>query len=167
MSSMNWSMQAWSFGIDREGIQRTLARQDYDKPIPVAAGREPVFGQAHRIQYHFNVNRGKPYLEMDFGRINLKELNFIDNRKEGELLAELVPPVAAVDGMKVTGETIPAESDSQIQQLQPGLNTLLSAGRYQAVCPVRWKCQDPQWQDNRRAGDLRKKREFRDRQHTF
>jgi uncharacterized protein len=115
------------FGIDREGIQRTLARQDYDKPIPVAAGREPVFGQAHRIQYHFNVNRGKPYLEMDFGRINMKELNFIDNRKEGELLAELVPPIAAVDGMKVTGETIPAESDSQIQQLKPGLNTLLSA----------------------------------------
>jgi uncharacterized protein (DUF342 family) len=114
------------FGIDQEGIRRTLARQDYDKPIPVAAGREPIFGQAHRIQYHFNINRGKPYLEMDFGRINLKELNFIDNRKAGELLAELVPPVAAVDGRKVTGEIIPAESDSQIQQLQPGLNTLLS-----------------------------------------
>jgi uncharacterized protein (DUF342 family) len=114
------------FGIDQEVIQRTLARQDYDKPIPVAAGRKPVFGQAHRIHYHFSINRGKPYLEMDFGRINLKELNFIDNRKEGELLAELVPPVAAVDGMKVTGDSIPAESDNQIQQLQPGLNTLLS-----------------------------------------
>jgi hypothetical protein len=114
------------FGIDREGIQRTLARCDYDKPIPVAAGREPVFGKAHRIQYRFNINRGKPYLEMDFGRINLKELNFIDNRKEGELLAELVAPVAAVDGVKVTGEIIPAESDSEIEQLKPGLNTLLS-----------------------------------------
>jgi hypothetical protein len=114
------------FGIDREGIQRTLARCDYDKPIPVAAGREPVFGKAHRIQYRFNINRGKPYLEMDFGRINLKELNFIDNRKEGELLAELVPPVAAVDGVKVTGEIIPAESDSEIEQIKPGLNTLLS-----------------------------------------
>lgn len=112
------------FGIDREGIQRTLSRQDYGRPIPVAAGREPVFGQAHRIQHHFNVNRGKPYLAMDFGRINLKELNFIDNRKEGELLAELVPPVAAVDGAKVTGETIPAESDSEIVQLQAGQNTL-------------------------------------------
>ena len=114
------------FGIDQEGIQRTLSRRVYDKPIPVAAGREPVFGRAHRIEYHFNVNRGKPYLAMDFGRINLKELNFIDNRKEGELLAELVPPVAAMDGAKVTGETIPAESDSEVVQLQPGLNTLLS-----------------------------------------
>jgi len=115
-----------AFGIDHEGIQRTLSRNDYDKPVPVAAGREPVFGKAHRILYHFNVNRGKPYLVMDFDRINLKELNFIDNRKEGQLLAELVPPVAAVDGKKVTGETIPAESDSEIEQLQPGLNTVLS-----------------------------------------
>ena len=114
------------FGIDQEGIQRTLSHRVYDKPIPVAAGREPVYGRAHRIQYHFNVNRGKPYLAMDFGRINLKELNFIDNRKEGELLAELVPPVTAMDGAKVTGETIPAESDSEVVQLQPGLNTLLS-----------------------------------------
>lgn len=114
------------FGIDREGIQNSLSRQDYSKPIPVAAGREPVFGQAHRIQYHFNVNRGKPYLEMDFGRINLKELDFIDNRKEGELLAELVPPVAAIDGMKVNGESIPAAMDNKIEQLKPGLNTLLS-----------------------------------------
>jgi uncharacterized protein (DUF342 family) len=114
------------FGIDQEGIQRTLSRRDYDKPIPVAAGREPVFGKAHRILYHFNVNRGKPYLEMEFDRINLKELNFIDNRKEGDLLAELLPPVAAVDGKKVSGETIPAESDSEIAQLQQGLNTLLS-----------------------------------------
>lgn len=114
------------YGIDQQGIQRTLALRDYDKPIPVAAGRKPLFGQAHRIQYHFNINRGKPYLEMEFGRINLKELNFIDNRKEGELLAELVPPVAAVSGMKVTGEIIPAEIDSEMEQLKPGMNVLLS-----------------------------------------
>ena len=114
------------YGIDQQGIQRTLALRDYDKPIPVAAGRKPLFGQAHRIQYHFNINRGKPYLEMEFGRINLKELNFIDNRKEGELLAELVPPVAAVSGMKVTGEIIQAEIDSEMEQLKPGMNVLLS-----------------------------------------
>ena len=37
-----------------------------------------MFGKAHRILYHFNLNRGKPCLEMDFDRINLKELNFIE-----------------------------------------------------------------------------------------
>jgi len=67
------------YGIDRQALKRILAGALYGKPVPVAAGIEPVFGRAHRIQYHFNTNRGKPYLEMDFGRINLKELNFLQS----------------------------------------------------------------------------------------
>ena len=115
-----------SFGIDSECIRGLLSRKDYGKPVPVAAGVPPVFGRAHRAVHHFNANRGKPWLEMDFGRINLKELNFIENRKAGDLLAELVPPVVAVDGRKVTGETIPAATDSEIVKLGAGANTRLS-----------------------------------------
>ena len=115
-----------SFGIDSECIRGLLSRKDYGKPVPVAAGVQPVFGRAHRAVHHFNANRGKPWLEMDFGRINLKELNFIENRKAGDLLAELVPPVVAVDGRKVTGETIPAATDSEIVKLGAGANTRLS-----------------------------------------
>lgn len=111
------------FGIDRGAIERTLERQTYGRPVPVAAGRNAVCGASERVRYHFNVNRGKPYLEMDFGRINLKELNFIDYRRKDDLLAELEPPVAAVDGRKVTGEIIPAETDSEIVRLNGGLNT--------------------------------------------
>lgn len=117
------------FGIDRDCIQTMLSRRNFGKPVPVAAGINPVFGQAHRIVHHFNVNRGKPYLEMDFGRINLRELNFIENCRSGELLAELVPPVSAVDGRKVSGEIIPSESDNEIVQLNAGLNTHLSEDR--------------------------------------
>ena len=117
------------FGIDHECIRNMLARQTFGKPVPVAAGVEPVFGRAHRIVYHFNTNRGKPYLEMDFGRINLKELNFIENCRNEDLLAELVPPVSAVDGRKVTGETIAAATDSEIVQLSAGANTVLTPDR--------------------------------------
>ncbi len=124
------------YGIDRQALKRILAGALYGKPVPVAAGIEPVFGRAHRIQYHFNTNRGKPYLEMDFGRINLKELNFIENCTAEDLLAELIPPVTAVDGRKVTGEVIPADTDSEIVTLHPGANTVLSedGSRLYAAC---------------------------------
>jgi len=88
-----------------------------------------VFGKGHRIVYHFNVNRGKPYLEMDFGRINLKELNFIENCIVGDLLAVLEPPVRPVDGRTVTGDIIPAETDPTTVELVAGPNTHLSSDR--------------------------------------
>jgi uncharacterized protein (DUF342 family) len=119
------------YGIDRDAMNILISKSLYEKPVPAAAGTVPVFGRAHRIVYRFNVNRGRPYLEMDFGRINLKELNFIDNCRTGDLLAELEMPILAVDGRTVTGETIPAQTDSQIVPLVPGTNTLLSPDRTQ------------------------------------
>lgn len=115
-----------SFGIDRLSINKLLETNSYDTPTLVAWGREPVFGKSRRVEYLFELNRGKPYLEMDFGRINLKELNFIDNRRKGELLARLLPPVTAVDGSTVTGKTIPAERDDTVTEIPAGENTLLS-----------------------------------------
>jgi len=114
------------YGIDFEDLQRILTEEIYGKPIPVAAGLEPIRGRKHRIAYHFNTNRGKPYLEMDFGRINLRELNFIENCREGDLLAELEPPIIAVDGRTVEGEVVSAGSDEEEATLRAGPNTQLS-----------------------------------------
>lgn len=116
-------------GIDRRAIERLIAGRTYSQSVPVATGRAPVAGSANRIRYHFNTNRGKPYLEMEFGRINLKELNFIENCVEGDLLAELLPPIEAVDGRTVTGAVIEAERDSRPVQLNGGANTRLNADR--------------------------------------
>jgi hypothetical protein len=115
-----------SFGIDREAILRLLREEAYGERRVVARGAEPVFGRSRRVEYLFELNRGKPYLEMEFGRINLKELNFIDNRKKGELLARLLPPVEAVDGSTVTATVIPAERDETVATIPAGENTVLS-----------------------------------------
>jgi len=115
-------------GIDRDRVQRLLSKREYDVERIVATGRAPVSGAGRRVTYHFNVNRGKPYLEMDFGRINLKELNFIENCHQGELLAELEPPVGPVAGETVTGQSIPAEAEVSSAQLRAGANTRLADG---------------------------------------
>lgn len=113
-------------GIDRERIEKLLYRKEFGMPVEIARGREPVNGEAGRIMYHFNTNRGRPYLEMDFGRINLKELNFIENVDEGTLLAELLPPVRPEDGFTVSGRTLYAESDTEPAVLDAGENTRLN-----------------------------------------
>ncbi|MFP4561740.1 MAG: FapA family protein [Spirochaetia bacterium] len=121
--------QGVRFGIDLEEIQRFVGRQDFGAEKVAARGRPPVHGQAAKVEYHFNTNRGKPYLEMDFGRINLKELNFIENVKSGALLAELLDPVEPVDGKDVTGRPLPAEPAEGAAELKAGKNTRLSGDK--------------------------------------
>ena len=114
------------YGIDRSAIARIATYQDYGKTMVVARGTSPVHGEGSKIVYHFNVNRGKPYREMDFGRIDLKELNFIENKNAGDLLAEIAAPVRAVNGRTVTGITIPARPAGENAFLIAGANTTLN-----------------------------------------
>lgn len=132
------------YGIDEQRIKDVLKRRLWNSRFIAAQGTRAVLGRGYRISYLFNRNRGKPYLEMNFGRINLKELNFIENKKSGDLLAELIPPVKAVDGRKVTGEIIPAETDRELVELHGGANTRLSEDRRRlyAECDGNVRIQD-------------------------
>jgi hypothetical protein len=115
-----------TYGVDDERLSDLLHNNRYDEPVVIAQGSLPVHAQSATIQYHFNTNRGKPYLELDFGRIDLRELNFIENRYEGDLLASLLPPVKPKDGTTVTGTTVYAETTTEPVQLSAGENTELS-----------------------------------------
>ncbi|MEX2443024.1 MAG: FapA family protein [Alkalispirochaeta sp.] len=125
-----------TFGVDRAAVSRVLMDRRYDEQITVAWGREPVYGRSRRVEYRFKTTRGKPYLEMPFGRINLKELSFIDNRKTGDLLAILLPPVEAKDGSTVTGKIIPASRDDTVVQIPAGENTRFSADQSELYAAI-------------------------------
>jgi hypothetical protein len=115
------------YGIDRERIERLLIQREFDRPVQVAGGRAAVDAQAAQIRYHFHPNRGKPYLELDFGRIDLKELAFIENKKSGDVLAELTEPVGARNGRTVTGTVLYANTETHPAELKAGKNTQLNA----------------------------------------
>ncbi|MDF1567681.1 MAG: FapA family protein, partial [Spirochaetaceae bacterium] len=70
-------------GAVRALIRGEGVRDDY----PVAKGRRAEAGIAERTECLFITDRGKPWKELSGGRIDLKELNFIQNRKAGDLLA--------------------------------------------------------------------------------
>ncbi|MFW5695102.1 MAG: DUF342 domain-containing protein [Alkalispirochaeta sp.] len=130
------SAEGVTFGVDRAAITQLLQDSRYAEEVIVARGREPVYGRSRRVDYRFKTTRGKPYLEMPFGRINLKELRFIDNRKAGDLLAVLLPPVAAQDGSTVTGVSIPASRDDTVVQIPAGENTRFNADQSELYAAI-------------------------------
>jgi len=112
-------------GIDRSAIAHIVGYQDYGKSIIIAQGTSPIHGEDRKVVYHFNVNRGKPYREMEFDRIDLKELDFIENKLKGDLLASLAPSVRPINGSTVTGISIPAMPPGEGESLMAGQNTFL------------------------------------------
>lgn len=118
-----------TYGVDVSAIASLIERKRYGDAVLVTSGKPVVHGQSAEVAYHFNTVRGKPYLEMDFGRINLKELNFIENKDEGDLLAELLPPVLPEDGRTVRNTIVPAEPPRGQVEIRPGKGTRLSDDR--------------------------------------
>ncbi len=114
------------FGIDIEAVKRVVKHELYGQRTVIARGLPAVAETGRRIEYKFNTDRGRPYLTMDFGRINLKELNFIENCDEGDLLAVLLPQIDPVDGKTVTGRVVSAERGAPSDRLVGGPNTRLS-----------------------------------------
>lgn len=100
----------------------------YRRSTLVAQGNEPVQGVAARVLCHF-ITEKKPFKELRYGRIDLKELNFIQNRKAGDLLAELVGVVPAQDGLTVKGQILPAAAPGEGETLQTGSHVRVEEGK--------------------------------------
>ncbi|THB65860.1 MAG: DUF342 domain-containing protein [Spirochaetaceae bacterium] len=113
-------------GICKDNILGALSKNNYQQWFVCARGQAPVFGSAHRIEYLFKTDRGKPFLTDDFGRMNLKELHFIEMVEKDQQLARLLEPISPVDGFTVSGKELKAETDDQIVALQAGPNTRLN-----------------------------------------
>lgn len=118
-------------GVDTERVRAIVRDERYGERVTVAEGSPPVDARSARVVYHFDPHRGKPYLVMEFDRINLRELKFVENVHAGDLLAELEPPIAPRDGVTVLGRTLPASADVEEIALSAGENTELSADRKQ------------------------------------
>ncbi len=96
-------------GFDEEALQALLGTGNSGYSRIAAWGKAPVKGRSERTECLFVTRRGKPWKELNSGRIDLKELNFIQNRKAGELLAQHIPAIPSKDGFDVLGNMIEAE----------------------------------------------------------
>jgi len=100
-------------GINEEAVH-ALLRPGYNGHSRIVAwGEVPVKGRRERFKCLFVTDRGKPWKELNSGRIDLKELNFIQNRNAGDILAEYIPEESSSDGYDVFGNITEAEEPDE------------------------------------------------------
>ena len=115
-----------TFGIDNEVLNSIVLKNIYNQQVIVARGSPAIDEKAAQPEYFFITDRGKPFKELEYERIDLKELNFIQNKKKGELLAKLVKPQPPIDGKDILGNRIIANRGVSAPQFSAGQGAVLS-----------------------------------------
>jgi len=96
-----------SYGIWNEVISQIAHEKPVNKWVTIAKGEKPAEGKDGYVKYYFNKDGRTAKLKEDSsGRVNIKDMNLIDNVKAGDILCELVPPEIGRSGMSVKGEEI-------------------------------------------------------------
>ena len=111
------------YGFNDRLIEQAVIKGIYDNEICIAEGKKVVNGRGRRVSYRFDINPGKPFLMDEYGNVNLRELNFIQNKKKGDLLAVIMMPEEGKDGIDIYGHTI-YHTTERDEDVFPGKNTV-------------------------------------------
>ncbi len=115
-------------GVNDEIIKEIIKNNKLDEEIVVAKGLFPVNGRPLQIKLFFKTERGKPFLTDNFDRINLKELDFIQNVQKGQVIGEIVEGVKGADGYNIIGTVLKSQTIKS-QNLLCGSNTIMENGK--------------------------------------
>ncbi len=113
-------------GIREEEIRKAVEEKLYNTRITAAAGIFPVHPKSASAEYFFETDRGKPFKELDYGRIDLRELNFIQNTDKGKLLARILDPVPSAEGKDIFGNILYPRESTDTFRLNAGNGTYFS-----------------------------------------
>lgn len=97
-----------TFNLDLEALSKALSDRDYGHPVSIAQGKPMVKGTDTQFEYLFETDTGKSPVEGEDGRIDYRNLNFIQNTMTGTVLARMTPPTDGIPGTTVKGEEIVA-----------------------------------------------------------
>lgn len=95
-----------NFGIDYGKIETYVNQQTYGSSFVCAAGTKPVDGADGFVTYHFRaVTKKRPNISEN-GTVDFKNLDLIENVKNGDLLAEQTLPTKGTPGTDVLGKPV-------------------------------------------------------------
>ena len=96
-----------TFGIWSDVLHQIAENKTLNKWVTVAKGEQPGEGKDGYVLCRFNKDGLKATLKEDLrGRVNIKDMNLIQNVAAGDVLCELVPPETGNRGTTVKGEEI-------------------------------------------------------------
>ncbi|MDX9856318.1 MAG: FapA family protein [candidate division Zixibacteria bacterium] len=113
------------YGIDEKEIARGVEEQIYVTPIKVAGGDLPNPGVSARFDYHFDTTNQRTPKEDQDGRIDYKDISFIQNTHVGDVLVTKIPPTRGTPGKNVFGKEIQGPMGRDIP-FKRGTNTRVS-----------------------------------------
>jgi len=94
------------FGIKERELAEIFEKKAFKMKILIAAGIPLIDGKDAEIKYHFTTSGSGVPRELEDGSVDFKDIGIIQNVREGEVLAEVIPPVQGKDGMTITGEKL-------------------------------------------------------------
>ncbi len=122
-------------GIDQELIVTTLFEKTYDAPVTIAKGEPARKGLDTVFEYLFETEHKCKPQEDDDGRINYRDMNYIQNTTKDAVLVRAIPPTDGVPGMGVDGKEIAAPRGRNIP-LEVGDGTMISEGGSELLAKV-------------------------------
>lgn len=103
-----------TYGIDHDLIGKSLRDAVYNTPIPAAVGTPPKKGLDSIHTFTFDINNNhSPHEDAD-GRIEYKQLNFLQSAEVDQVLATRSAPTEGTSGTNVMGKPIPAATGRDI-----------------------------------------------------
>ena len=94
-------------GIRTEILHQIAEEKSVNKWVTIARGDQPGEGKDGYVLYRFSKDGRRAKLTEDgSGRVNIKDMNLIQNVAKGDILCELVPPEVGKSGLTVKGEEI-------------------------------------------------------------
>lgn len=123
-------------GIDSAAVLR-MSQYPSDEPVLVAKGVPAQHGEPAKIEYYFRSGAqkaGQP-LEMSDGRVDYRELGYIENVTKGQVLATKIPAGMGIPGQNVLGEELPAKNGKDVA-LRAGQNVMLSEDEMSVIALI-------------------------------
>lgn len=121
-----------TYGISQEALEKAITEKAYNAPVRAAEGTPPIKGENSIFTFHFDTSGHHAPQQGSDGRIDYKDMRYIQNAEIGRVLATKTPATAGVPGTNVYGKEVAAAGGREFP-LKPGQNTKLSDDGLQIV----------------------------------
>lgn len=120
-------------GVEQKKIVEAITRPG--RHVVFAHGTPPTNGQDGQVKYLVDLKKtGKP-VEREDGRVDFKNLQLFQTVREGQLLAEKIPPTPGIDGCNILGQTVAAKAGKEAV-IPCGKNVILQENGSKALAAI-------------------------------
>ncbi len=119
--------------ILEEELNRIFDELIVDEKVLIAEGKPKQDGKNGEVRYNFKISMTELLENYEHEQIDVKQIDFMQYVKKGDVVAELLPPENGTDGITVTGSIIKADAGKPTQ-LPSGINVEISSENPNQLC---------------------------------